>query len=261
MNNYPIKNEKYGILKSFYERRELPILPWGEKIYLLRQGELRACRPLYVAAARTRAEFPHTGEYHTLIGLDIAGWGVRIFATNEYGGLTSCRDPKSGASTVVIDGFHFFHSPAEYEAYLNGDSNAEMRFSSIAIRDVVTVDFGYRLDSGSEYTEPIQWKYDKGSGLAKRTSCPIKHLWIDEDGSHLELCEEKQDYGGIVKLYPSEEACINANRAKVVDFDDEEQEPADQQWIVDLPKTVAVTAKTEEEAKEKVRQGLDSILK
>lgn len=261
MNNYPIKNEKYGILKSFYSRRRLPILPWGEKIYLLRGEGLMACRPLYVAAARTQAEFPHTGQYHTLIGLDVAGQGIRLFSTNEYGGLSNYSDPKTGASTVRVDGFHFFHSPEQYEAYLNGDAGAEMRFPSVSIYDIIGVEFGHILDDGGEYTEPIQWRYDKGSGLAVRTGCPVKHLWIDEDGSHLELCEEKQDYRGIVKLYPSAEACIAANRAKVIEFDNEKEAPKEQEWLVDLPKTVAVTARTEEEAKEKVREGLNSILK
>lgn len=60
--------------------------------------------------------------------------------------------------------------------------------------------------------------------------------------------------------YASREECILDNQVDVVTFDcDPIPEP--KEFWVSLPTKVAVTAMTEDEAKEKVRQGLDSIIR
>lgn len=61
--------------------------------------------------------------------------------------------------------------------------------------------------------------------------------------------------------YPTEEECILDNQVNVIELDDEPIVGEEHEFWVPLPGKVAVTARTEAEAKAKVRKGLDSIIK
>lgn len=61
--------------------------------------------------------------------------------------------------------------------------------------------------------------------------------------------------------YPTVDECLLDNQVSVVELDDEPMEGEEHEFWVPLPGKVAVTARTEAEAKAKVRQGLDAIIR
>lgn len=91
-------------------------------------------------------------------------------------------------------------------------------------------------DSFSQYT------WDAGQGSARSTVGCYK-FWADVDGEHI-IFRDRLSNG--TKLYPTIEACVDAN-IKVIDFDDERvPEPA---GVYTFQKTFKIKAKTETEAR------------
>lgn len=259
MNTYPIKNHKYtGSINSFYEGKDLPILDFGKKIYVLLDNELKACIPLCVAAARNPTQGSGVGEFHVLIGAKVAGRGEVIFNADRS---THLIHKVTGEKTMRLYDNLFFETPDDYTRYLNGDNNAVMRFPYVYIKDIVCRDFGYELGGSTYYRSPLQWCYDTDTARPRRVTCPIHALWIDDEGSHLELCSEKMSDGKIVKFYPDEESCRKDNTAKVVEFEDDAAPEAEKEWWIAPPAEVPVTAKTEDEARKLVEDALSRLLK
>lgn len=257
MKTFPIVTKNYtSEIRSFYCDAALPVFEWGKKIYVLLDNELTAMIPLCAAAMRepVPADSSSVGEYYTLIGCKIAG-RPKVNALKQKGNFYQLQNRSR------MDGIRFFESPEDYYRYLAGDVNAELRFDGIRLRDILSIDFGYQLSCDSHYKMPVQWAFSESSSKPVKTNAPIKAIWIDEEGSHCELCSEKMSNGKIVRIYPTEEECRKDNMAKVVDFDDDEPAQEAQQWIVNLPKTVAVTAKTAEEAEQIVKDAINNIVK
>lgn len=248
MNNYPIKNSKYtGEIKAFPWYAALPVFNWGQKIYGLFNDGLHAVIPVCSCAARTPSESGY-GEYFTLIGAKIAGReGVRIIKINT---------PDAG-DTKILSGIRLFATIDDYHSYLGG-ADSEMRVPCVLIKNICEVDFGLEVDSwSSSYCKPVQWGFSKSISRPRKMQAPIKAVWIDDEGSHLELMPTTTDG---VTLFSTEKECRMANIAPVYEFDDEPKMAEEQEWNVELPTTVRVKAKTEEEAKSRVNDALHDLV-
>ena len=84
------------------------------------------------------------------------------------------------------------------------------------------------------------------------------HFYVEYDVPTKQLtlaADHREDYP-----YTSKEECILDNQVAVATFD-YDPIPEPKEFWVSLPTTVAVTAKTEDEAKEKVRKGLYAIIR
>lgn len=99
------------------------------------------------------------------------------------------------------------------------------------------------------------YRYAWRNNGAESTSVKLYAEYDVETGELTLATGHRGDYP-----YTSEEACILDNQVDVVEFDGA-QKPEQKEFVVDLPKQVKVTARTEDEARQKVQNGLESIIK
>ena len=158
----------------------------------------------------------------------------------------------------TIDGpYKFFKSQEDYFANLKG-TNSEMKFPFIKIDSILNKDHGISVKSDCNgYHCANMWAFDDRTQKPELADAYIDEMWIDDEGSHIKT-SMRGIRGGV--LYRTPEECVAANTADVVDFDEDEPVQKDKAFWVDLPKKVAVVAKTEEEAKDRVKDALDRML-
>lgn len=245
MKSYPIKNENYqSEFTSIGSWAYLPLPPFGEKIYALYDNVLRAIIPLATAIAIKNDSKNRAMQNYACVAVVCKVAGDKA---NKLFYMDSCYGDGIGVKC--------FKTIEDYEYYLlHGTEN--MVFPKIRVTEILECDFGYEL---YKYTNmPQMYGMDDYSKRPERMTSGIKALWIDDEGSHVELTM-KHHTG--TPVYPTADECIIAGRARVVDFSDDDDEPTNKEFWVDLPKKVSVTAKTEEEAKDKVRDALDQMVR
>lgn len=249
MKNYPIKNENYLSDFGMYSNSAtIPVFDWGKKIYVLIEDELRAIIPLFVAVAKLKDK---QDKLFPVLGCKMAGKDKNQLihlGLHYHEGFES-----------VYSGPKFFKTQEDYIASINKVNNV-MKFKHVSLNSMfaekgMTTKYWFEAKTGV-----MMWGFDSSCLKPLLRYVGVKALWIDDEGTHVELtmmCAHNLSE----KLYATPEEAIAANTAKVVDFSDEDESPKDKEWWVDLPSKVSVTAKTEDEAKEKVRDALNEIVK
>lgn len=249
MKNYPIKNENYLSDFGMYTNgATIPVFDWGKKIYVLIEDELRAIIPLYVAVVKLKDK---QDKLFPVLGCKMAG--------KDKNQLIHLGFHYREGMNPVYSGPKFFKTKEDYLASVNGACNV-MKFNHVSLNSIfaekgMTAQYWFESKAGV-----MMWGFDSRYLKPLLRYVGVKALWIDDEGTHVELtmmCSQNLDE----KLYATPEEAIAANTARVVDFSDEEENPKVKEWWVDLPSKVSVTAKTEDEAKEKVRDALNEIAK
>ena len=255
MNTSPINNKEYNTrFSSFYKEHLLPAFPWGKKLYMEYEGALRAVRPLYAALVSNikQTGSPSQDGPKDVVCFDIAGVGKKLLTWGVY--------YSDDARRVVASPWNnrIFETTDDYDRFIKGEKGTEYVPSGASIESILR-DHGYyrfRETNCWEY-EIVMWCWNYEEPRDCRVS--FKDLWIDADGYHVTVIHEgwdKPEY----PAYHTREECLAANRKRVVDFDDEPAPAVEQEFIVNLPKQVAVTAKTAEEAEAKVAESIRNLV-
>lgn len=242
MKQFPIKNEhfhpEYG---HIYNESEIPVFEWGKKIYMIYKDALRAIIPIFVAKVTDDRKDIQLRGWDTWMGCRIAG--------------------EEGVKLISLEGYYdrkFFLTPEDYDKFCKNGSgryNPRMeRLSSIIAPHCL----GFKTGSCCFYYEPQLWYFDKYSQRPKLTGTAISALWVDEDGYHVQLRMHNSE--GDIKYYISEKQCMDENKKSVIDFEEEQEEDSDKEWVIDLPKTVIVKAASKEEAINLVQATFSEII-
>lgn len=249
MKQFPIKNENYlGDFGMYDNSATIPVFDWGKKIYVLINDELRAIIPLFIAVAKLKDK---QSKLFPVLGCKMAGKDTKqlIHLGFHY---------REGFETVY-SGPKFFKTQEDYLASINKMNNV-MKFNHVSLNSLfaengMTTKYWFEAKTGVQ-----AWGFDSSDLKPLLRYVGVKALWIDDEGTHVELTM-RCSHNPSEKLYYTPEEAIDANTAKVVDFSDEDESQKDKEWLVDLPSKVSVIAKTEDEAKEKVRDALSEIVK
>lgn len=249
MKQFPINNENYlSDFGMYTNSATIPVFDWGKKIYALIEDELRAIIPLYVAVAKLKNK---QDKLFPVLGCKMAG--------EEHNKLINLGFYYQEGMNPVYSGPKFFKTKEDYLASVNGACNV-MKFNHVSLNSIfaekgMTTEYWFEAKTGVQ-----AWGFDSSYLKPLLRYVGVKALWVDDEGTHVELTM-KCSHNPSEKLYATPEEAIAANTAKVVDFSDEDESPKDKEWLVDLPSKVSVIAKTEDEAKEKVRDALNEIVK
>lgn len=199
------------------------------KLYLQEGDTLSAVRPKFFAMVRYR------DSYRYVFGFDKAGVGPCAKRFNSFQSLA------------------LFLSPEDFERFKasgNGLYHPEYSEPSAILRAN-----GYTIENG----RVTVWHVENGRPKSSSDWDSRFLIWSDRDGMHADH-EKVNRYGQ--QQYRSREECAAAiPKARVVDFDDEPaSQPQEQEFIVNLPKQVAVSAKTAEEAEAKVAESIRNLV-
>lgn len=202
MNTFPIKNERFGSAYTHvYSESKISMFDWGKKIYLIYKGSLRAIIPLYVAMATDKRKDTQLRGWDQILGCRIAGEdGNRLLTLSGYNDL------------------HFFLTPKDYERFCK-DGSGEYKPHEASLFDMLArhscgMD-GYNC---SWWYAPQVWRFDAYKQRPKKTHTAIESLWIDADGEHVNL--RMHNDSGDVTYYMNPEACMEANKKSVVEFEE-----------------------------------------
>ena len=247
MNSFPITNADYrSEFSNYFCSYCIPRFEWGKKIYLLIKEELRAVVPLAVCIAKKKGE---GDKIHPYLLCRMAGYDKNMVIQLEF--MYDSKPEK------LACGVKAYETRDDYFSALKGN-DTQMRFQFVSL-DWCLQQNGYKLCSDYSSTHcAMAWGFSESNVKPIMEKTGIKGLWLDEDGPHVELTY-KYAYGDSV-LYPSERESLLAHTANVFDFDDEPAPAVEQEFIVNLPKQVPVTAKTAEEAEAKVAESIRNLV-
>lgn len=248
MKTFPVQtsDKVRSEIPSFNEDHAIPVLEWGKKMYILFGDEVRAAIPLCSYLVMVEGQAGCASSNKTFVRFNVAGKGEQDIEVWIVG-------------TRYSAGVRMFKTREDYEGFFVGQTLRELRPEGIPLWSIIK-DHGYETGNvGSWDRAVLGWYMDKFE--PKQGKIRFKDVWVDEGGVHITFLP-KAYYGcDNNKYYLTKEECLAANRREVFDFDDDEPVQEDQQWVVNLPKTVAVTAKTAEEAEQIVRNAINNIVK
>jgi hypothetical protein len=205
MKNYPINfidgSQFKSEIGSFYYGTKVPFFPCGEKMYVLIDKKLYACIPKYVALAQ------HNGGSPTC--------GLKWFGGFTVAGLGDMN------LDIYNGGVLFFKSIDDYNGYLKTGGH-KFSPSTEDLKDVLRKMHGIALISYSSNYYAVKGWY-MGPTKPEETALVFKDFWVDADGSHVTPVAKTN--GSLkVPVYLTQEECIKANTADVVDFDTDVKE-------------------------------------
>ena len=253
MKTYPINDNNLNSKFEYFSKGQmLPKFEWGKKLYIEYKGALRAAIPLYSALVSNvkKTGSPIQDGVYEVVCFNIAGIGKELLKWEIY-----YNDGRVKASDWNP---RIFLTKEDYDSFIEGKGTTYTP-DGVLVRDILRVEgYSHLHETNCWYYQIIGWCWN----YEEPRECPMgfKECWIDEDGGHVTVIHEgwgNPEY----PAYRTREECLTANRKEVIDFDDESLVDEDQQWIVNLPKTVAVTAKTAEEAERIVKDAINKIVK
>ncbi len=231
MNKFPVDNVKTKFNQFYYET-SLPVFTWGKKLFIYINQEMRAAIPLYSYIAASGSD----SSIARFVGFNIAGMGKVNLREGSY---------------------RLFLTPGHYDSYAAGNKSSEYNPPRVEIGEIVR-SRGFNTKESSCWDRVILgWYFDKFHGTPEQIAIKFQDLWIDEDGTHITVVPESH-YSNGTKCYLTKQECINDNKPKVYDFDDDFVEPKFSDYTIPVKLTVKATSK--EDAENKIREICGSTL-
>lgn len=247
MTTFPIKNENYSkwFRKTDWFAHFVDVTTLPEKMYMVLGGKLKAVMPVATAIA-----VKQNGARGLYLIARVAGCAERQIIS------------------ITSDWTKYYHSPEHFNAVNAGTMKPHIIKGEYLER--VLNRHGVQTHSWSGDMYPLYYYWDNCECKVKSSKggsfgAPVA-VWSDEFGVNVEWAGTEEEcvpslrYNMKTKMYRTIESCLRENSVEVVEFGDEEECPEEQEWLIDLPKTIAVTAKTEEEARNIVQAAFSEII-